>query len=58
MTFRVIRGDKERERLKVNFIQKHGRGLNRVPVRTCIIARLKHTIIDYRDREREKEKKS
>ena len=25
-------------RLNICFIQKHGRGLNRVPTRTCIIA--------------------
>ena len=32
--------ERGRERLKVLFIEKHGRGLNRVPVCTGIFARL------------------
>ena len=31
--------ERQKERLKVLFIQKHGRGLNRIPDRACIIAR-------------------
>ena len=34
---RVREGERGKERLKVHFIQKNGRGLNRVPARSCII---------------------
>ena len=41
---REISCERKRERLKVLFIQKHGRGLNRVPA---------HTRIEIIERERE-----
>ena len=46
------------ERLKVPFIQKHGRGLNRVPNRTCIIACLNQLRYRCHGRQRDREKES